>query len=435
MYTLFLLSVVFCTFASFSLSEKQPDIDITLWRLFEKYSQNGDKIRMRMDLFNNGAKYATLLQWKTPLDLHDETPLSEFLNVQFSHCSTEKPRGQMWCTIDASKANETVRYLGPRFKRANPLSSSYKKIRPGARVTENIDLSGMYDFSRVGFYTVEVKTQVQDLLRHWNNDYKIKNRVSANFTGLEPLVSNLMRFEIYEDDNERVDPTKPYEKPEKRKKVKFEKKDHIQCDGRSYPQSWELQGLTMHPKCTKEQKDTIQTTMKHIVHSLEKISTLSRGDMTNELKEWYDSADEQTFTLLQKDLKQLSNLLTSSNVTSQLDLQCGVEKKEDQGLCGTETYSFATARFNRINLCDKFFSAPPSKEEGGKPGRDTPEGLMMHELAHLVLDKKDWAISAKQCKTLNKEMRMENANNFQYFFEDLYRKEATKGQSKEKDEL
>lgn len=60
-----LLSTLFLLFISYVNSEDKGDINVTLWRLMERFSIPGEVIKLRSDMYNDGAKYMTILKWKT----------------------------------------------------------------------------------------------------------------------------------------------------------------------------------------------------------------------------------------------------------------------------------------------------------------------------------------------------------------------------------
>ncbi|MGX5174866.1 M35 family metallo-endopeptidase [Aliikangiella sp. IMCC44653] len=51
---------------------------------------------------------------------------------------------------------ETVDYLGPHYKRPAATDSDYLSLKPNQKVSYQVELSGIYDFSEAGYYEVSV---------------------------------------------------------------------------------------------------------------------------------------------------------------------------------------------------------------------------------------------------------------------------------------
>jgi peptidyl-Lys metalloendopeptidase len=89
-----------------------------------------EEVRLTLTLTNPSAHPVRLLTWNTPAQGLTENLLTVTLN------------------------GAPVEYRGPHFKRAIPRPEDYLVLAPGERLTRTVTLSGLYDWSRSGAYTV-----------------------------------------------------------------------------------------------------------------------------------------------------------------------------------------------------------------------------------------------------------------------------------------
>lgn len=320
--------------------------------------------------------------------------------------------------------------MGVRSKKGNPLKSSYKDLRPGSVTTENIDLTELFDFSRHGHYTIELDTNIIDGIRHWNNNHPLNNRVMANYTSnLEPINSNVVRFEIIDNKGfGRIDPVNPTVEPKLIPEYHYDISPRIDSDYTSFPKKWTLGELTFFKEsCTPEQQEQIVGQLKEILNILEKISILPKDKFGEPLKRWFGNNEEKTREWALSNLKQISNLLTTSGASDKIEWHCGSEKSEK--ICTQDTFSFSSARFNQVTLCSRQFGNDTNTKY------DTKLGIIVHEISHILLELRDIAATEKQCEKLTTKDKMKNANNFQFFFEDLVRMVQNKDFKPDKVEL
>jgi peptidyl-Lys metalloendopeptidase len=58
--------------------------------------------------------------------------------------------------FELTRDGQTVRYIGPRYKRAMPDASDYITLAPGATLNRSVDLAKFYDLTTTGDYEVDI---------------------------------------------------------------------------------------------------------------------------------------------------------------------------------------------------------------------------------------------------------------------------------------
>src|SRR5262249_53521228 len=109
--------------------------------------QHGD---LQIDLAMQGqiARHEAVIADVTITNTSDHTV--QLLSWYVPDADLEEPLFQL------TRDGQPVRYIGPRYKRAQPDASDYVTLAPGASLTRSVDLAKFYDLSATGTYAVEI---------------------------------------------------------------------------------------------------------------------------------------------------------------------------------------------------------------------------------------------------------------------------------------
>lgn len=120
--------------------KKQTDIKITYQLVSDNSYKIGEPVGIRFILSNNSGKSVYILKWYTPL----EGVLGNIFNV--------------------TKDGKPVLYEGMLVKRGAADSLDYVKIRTGESVSNEIDLTKVYNLTRAGLYKIGFRGILYDVI-------------------------------------------------------------------------------------------------------------------------------------------------------------------------------------------------------------------------------------------------------------------------------
>jgi peptidyl-Lys metalloendopeptidase len=86
--------------------------------------------------------------------------------------------------FQVTRDGQAVRYIGPRYKRAQPDASDYVTLAPGASLSRSVDLATFYDLSATGNYTIELA--IDDAKLRGQQGIITSSTVDAHISGRSP---------------------------------------------------------------------------------------------------------------------------------------------------------------------------------------------------------------------------------------------------------
>ncbi|MCY1078487.1 M35 family metallo-endopeptidase [Archangium lansingense] len=266
--------------------------------------------------------------------------------------------------FEVSRNGEPVEYIGPHIKRAAPTAQDYVTLAPGESLTGSAPVSGFYDLSETGSYTV--RYAARSLEQH-----------SAVISKAAQLDSNLVNLWI---------------------------------EGRASGQPEAMgtvsaMGLSFSGACTTSEQSTITTAVNNAKTYSNNASTYLNGisSGTTRYTTWFGSYTSARLTTARSHFTNIKNAFANAAVV----VDCS---------CNDSYYAYVyPASPYKIYVCNAFWSAPAT-------GTDSKAGTLVHEMSHfnVVAGTDDHAYGQSAAKSLassNPTNALDNADNHEYFAE------------------
>ncbi|HVE82304.1 MAG TPA: M35 family metallo-endopeptidase [Myxococcales bacterium] len=295
-----------------------------------------DPVTVTLTVRNTSPGAIQLLRWKGP-----EAQLEESL-------------------FTITRDGAPVQYIGPIYKRGTPDAEDYLSIAPGQAVSQEIALSGFYDFTQTGSY--QVRYEVKDLAVTTSAGKK---------TGL--LKSNDVTFWVEGRANVSPEPDSIIG-------------GYTRCDSTQ-------QGLL------------VQAANQATTYATESLNYLSGSpSATPRYVTWFGAYSSSGWNKAKNDYTAIKDAF----VTKTLTFDCHCKQKN------TYAYVYPTQPYT-IYLCGVFWQVPVS-------GTDSKGGTLIHEMSHfnVTASTDDWAYGQSACKSLalsNPTQALDNADSHEYFAE------------------
>ena len=301
-------------------------------------------VRVNVTFANSGRNAATLTRWFVP-----ETDFDEPLFV-------------------VSRDGVVVDYLGPIVKRPPPTANDLVVLRPGEQLTISVELSGMYDFSAGGDYTIKYRGASVHLFGPGRSEVA---------TLASPEVS--IAVEGRPLGNEGLAPG----------------------DG--------LKVKPVRDTCSAAQKDTLaQAVVTATAMSDAAFSYLANNpaDPAGVYHLWFGEISSSRWDTAKSHFDAISNAFHTQTVT----FNCK---------CKQNVYAYVYPnRPYEITVCTVFWTAPDS-------GFDSKGGTLIHEMSHFIVvaGTNDWAYgttAAQNLASTDPDRALDNADNHEYFAENAF---------------
>ena len=254
---------------------------------------------------------------------------------------------------------EKVAYTGPLIKRPGPGPADRMQLDPGASLSYQVELTGAYDLSRNGLYTIEY------LSRGAHGQYNTTLKSEKLYLWLEGRSAN------------RKQPPPP------------PPSDDISFTG----------------NCSASQQAAlISARFEAKNYSTESTKYLaSVPPNTQRYPEWFGASTPARRALAYDHFVKLTDAFTNKPLT----LDCKCRKPYYAYVYPTQPY--------KIYLCSVFWQAPLK-------GTDSKAGTLIHEMSHftVVAGTDDWVYGQAAARTLaatEPDKALDNADNHEYFSE------------------
>lgn len=255
---------------------------------------------------------------------------------------------------------QDVEFTGPHYKRPAPEDTDYITLAPGERLTRTIDLTGFYDFSKAGDYSV---------------------RYSASY--LPPGANAPVSFAS----NDTV----------------LSIQAHLALEPEVGPGGTTSLAFS---KCTTSQSDTVAQALAAAQTMADGasgylLSTPPSG--TSRYTTWFGAFSSGRWTTATNHYAAIQDALYNQPMT----FDCGCKKKYYAYVYPSQPY--------KVYLCSVFWSAPMT-------GTDSKGGTIIHETSHFtaVAGTDDWAYGQSAAKSLaisDPTKALDNADSHEYFAE------------------
>jgi peptidyl-Lys metalloendopeptidase len=265
--------------------------------------------------------------------------------------------------FEVTRNGEPVEYIGPHIKRAAPTAQDYITLAPGQSISGSAPVSGMYDLSETGAYTIRYAARSLD--QH-----------SAVITKAAQLDSNLVNVWI------------------EGRATELEGQGTVSA-----------QGLTYSGACTSTEQSSIASAVSNATTYANNASSYLNGisSGTTRYTTWFGAYSSTNLGTARSHFTNIKNAFASAAIV----VDCS---------CNDSYYAYVyPASPYKIYVCNAFWSAPMT-------GTDSKAGTLVHEMSHfnVVAATDDWAYgqtSAKSLASSNPSRALDNADNHEYFAE------------------
>jgi peptidyl-Lys metalloendopeptidase len=298
------------------------------------------------------------------------------VTVTFTNVSSQPVRLLRWYVpgsegvkaglFEVSRDGEAVEYIGPHVKRLAPRAEDFVTLAPGQRLSGTAPLSGLYDLSDSGNYSVRFAAQSI-------------NQHNVGLTRAATLDSNSVSLWI----EGRANP-----------------EPQIQAQGVS------AQGVTAASNCSSTRATQITTAFNSAKTYASCTSSYLNGisSGTARYTTWFGTYSATNLTTARSHFTKINTAFTSAAVT--VDCSCTDT--------GTYAYVYPASPY-KIYVCGAFWSAPNT-------GTDSRAGTLIHEMSHftVVAGTDDHAYGQTAAKSLAKSSptkALDNADNHEYIAE------------------
>jgi peptidyl-Lys metalloendopeptidase len=321
---------------------------------------NPGKVVVDVTITNTSATPQYVLKWHTPFGAEIEESLFEV-------------------TRDGLR----VAYLGARYKRAAPTAADYYLLKPGASSSATVEVSGLYDMSITGDYTIRYDTRSLSLF-------------SAELSGLG---RGAVQREIGEIKSAPVtlwiDGSQP-------RGTGVQPAPQLQTIDEM--RAAQAAGSLSFNKCTAAQQSSVTTAVSA------GLSMASNGDayMANgaigaRYNKWFGATDPARVSTIKSHYVALKDAFANKPIK----VDCGCNKTYYAYVYPTKPYV--------IYVCKAFWSAPMT-------GTDSKGGTLVHEMSHfnVVASTDDWVYGQGGAASLaisDPAKAIDNADSHEYFGE------------------
>jgi peptidyl-Lys metalloendopeptidase len=294
-----------------------------------------DDVRVTVTLTNVSGHAVKLLKWTTPVD------------------------GLEDALFAVTRDGVAVDYIGKHAKRAAPAESDYVRLAAGESLTRTVSLTGAYDLSATGSYSVS----------YAGGEHESATQFASN------------SVTVWVEGRPNVGPAESGERV-------------VGAFGLSYT------------NCSSSQ----QTTIASAVSAAKSMSSNSLSYLTNttpgntsRYKTWFGTYTSTNWNTAKAHFNSINSAFNNQNVV----VDCSCTQSYYAYVYPTQPY--------KIYVCNAFWSAPMT-------GTDSKGGTLVHEMSHfnVVAATDDWAYGQSAAKSLaisNPTKALDNADSHEYFAE------------------
>ncbi|MBJ6763799.1 peptidase M35 [Myxococcaceae bacterium JPH2] len=296
-----------------------------------------EDVTVTVTLTNTSSQPVSLLKWYTPGEGLKEGRLS------------------------VTRDGQAVKYIGPHFKRVAPRPEDYVTLAPGESISGPVSVSGRYDLSQTGSYSIRYAQEAHD-----------------NVGGVSAFASNEVS---------------------------------VWVEGRSSALESDrivtAESLSYSGACTTSEKSAITTAVSgaltYSTNAYNYLNTTTPSG-TPRYTTWFGTYSSSGWSTVKGHYLNIKNAFASAAIV--VDCSCSDS--------GTYAYVYPDSPY-KIYVCGAFWSAPQT-------GTDSKAGTLVHEMSHftVVAGTDDWAYGQSAAKSLaksNPTNARDNADSHEYFAE------------------
>jgi peptidyl-Lys metalloendopeptidase len=296
---------------------------------------------------------------------------------------------------------EPLQYLGRMVKYGPPTPADFITLGPGESRAVTVNIGDVYDLSFPGLYRVQIHAGMRGVSGRVPD---FDGGARGSWTG--QLGSNVVDFSI------EADAVRAYVPIDQR-------------DGLSRGPGINT-GADTFTGCTAAEQTAVQAAIdKACLEAIaaaaaaQQVVTNAAGDAN--WIEWFGAFNAARATTVRDNWNAIRDAICPTASSKKNEYVC------HGGACspGVFAYTLPITNPNTIYLCDGFWNA------GNVPGRfDSRSGTLIHEMSHLKAGTSDFAYGTTNCRDLatnNPANAIANADNYEYYAEDLNAKAKTPG--------
>lgn len=322
----------------------------------EKSSLNkDDDVVVRVTITNTSSTPQYILKWHTPFDGVEEA------------------------LFEVTRDGVPVPYLGAHYKRPAPTASDYYLLKPGASHSAKVELSGLYDMSVTGDYSVRYHSAAMDI---FSSAQAGTARTTAR--GVDQIASAPVGLWI----NGRL------------------------ARGTVVGSPFDLQKAPSQPataslgfsNCTASQQSTISSAISAAKTMTDgSVTYLANGTAGARYSKWFGAYTSARYATVQSHFNAIKDGFDNKPVV--VDCKC----KQNY-----YAYVYPTQPY-KIYVCKAFWTAPMT-------GTDSKGGTLIHEMSHFnaVAGTDDWVYGQSGAASLaisDPAKAVDNADSHEYFGE------------------
>lgn len=356
-----IVSVFALAIIVFSMSASASDIGVEI-NMDNHWLDASENVTVYVTFTNHGKKPAKVLKWYTAADGIEED------------------------LFKISRDGQTLRYLGAHYKRPAPHAGNYLKLKSGESVTQSAELSGVYDFSRTGDYSVQFNVRSGQLF-----DPAAAHRNNQKASKVASLSSNELMFWV---EGRVTDWAKAGTSNGKKG-----------GNGGGKPPTEPPSGerVSFSGRCTNAQQSTILSAIDEAIAISADASSYMNGSLGTRYESWFGVVSNSRANTVKANFSAINGAMANEDIT--VDCKC----KQNY-----YAYVYPTQPY-KIYVCKAFWSAPLT-------GTDSKAGTMVHEMSHFnVVAGTDDVVygqtGARNLAISNPNDAIQNADSHEYFAE------------------
>ncbi len=285
-----------------------------------------------------------------------------------------------------SNNGQPVAYHGPIVKRAPATAQDLITLAPGESVNGSVDITGYYDFSKSGVYSIQYGVSASQI-------FAGKPARNANYK-LAAVAESTMLGEVLSNEVITV--------AEGRRSALV---DRLEKSATAKPEGATPQAISFAGRCSATQQSTIQSSVSASQSMANNSVSYLNGTpgATPRYTTWFGTYSSANWSEVKGHFVNIKDALD----TKPLTFDCGCKKQYYAYVYPTQPYT--------VYLCRAFWTAPLT-------GTDSKGGTIIHELSHfnVVAGTDDFAYGQTAAKALaisDPAKARFNADSHEYFAE------------------
>jgi peptidyl-Lys metalloendopeptidase len=336
----------------------------------ESWLDASEDVFVHVSFTNLGTKPAKLLKWYTAADGIDEN------------------------LFKVSRDGAALPYLGAHYKRPPPVIGDYLVLKAGETVTQVAELSGAYDFSKSGDYSVQFRVASLTLF-----DPAAAHRNDPGAAKVESLESNEVSLWVQGRATDGSDASAAI-------RGKSDKNGGNRGGGKPGGDPPTVGRLTFTGGCTNtQQQGIIDAVAAAEVISQDAVAYLGKGQQQqgSRYTTWFGTVTSSRYNTVKDNFSAIYAAMSTEDIT--VDCKC----KQNY-----YAYVYPNDPY-KIYVCKVFWQAPLL-------GTDSKAGTLVHEMSHfrVVADTDDVVYGqtgARNLASSNPDAAITNADSHEYFAE------------------